>query len=165
MPEQSKDEHAEYSGIVVRSLLIPLNGALLVLPNTAVAEVAEYKQPEPLANTPDWVLGMMLWRGRSVPLLALESALGYRAGMFGVHTRAVICNTLNANIMLPYLAIVAQGIPRLQELGADAVEAVETVADDVQMVAGRLLVNGREAFIPSLDSLEQQLLRMGVRVS
>lgn len=153
------------SNVTVRSLLVPLSGMLLVLPNTAVAEVAEFKSPQPIADAPAWLLGMMPWRGRSIPLLAIESLLGGEAGAGGVHARAVVCNTLNSNPAMPFVAVLAQGIPRLQELKPDMVETVEAEeTEEVAVVAGRLRVAGREGIIPNLDVLERQLLQLGVRV-
>lgn len=148
----------------VRSLIIPLNGVTLLLPNTAVAEVSNYKMPQPIGDAPAWLLGMMLWRGRSVPLLAFEPFLGRTAGVGGVHARAAVCNTLNANPVLPFVAILAQGIPRLQELKSGMVESVARGGEGPAVVAARVLVDGREAIIPDLDVLERQLLQMGIRV-
>ncbi len=152
------------AGLTVRSLVIPLNGTTLLLPNTAVAEVSDYKTPQPIADAPAWLLGMMLWRGRSIPLLACEPLLGRSAGVGGVHARAVVCNTLNGNPQLPFLAVLSQGIPRLQELKADMVETAEAMEDEFAVVQARLLLAGREAVIPDLDALERQLLQLGVRV-
>lgn len=154
------------AGVTVRSLIIPLSGTLLVLPNTAVAEVSDFKSPQPIADAPGWLLGMMLWRGRSIPLLAFEPLLGHSAGAGGVHARAVVCNTLNGNAVLPFIAILAQGIPRLQELKLDTIEVVEArdQEQDTAVVAARLMVAGREGVVPNLDALERQLLQLGVRV-
>lgn len=152
------------TGVTVRSLIVPLNGTLLVVPNTAVAEVADFKTPQSIADAPAWLLGMMLWRGRSIPLVALEPLLGGVAGAGGVHARALVCNTLNSNPVLPFIAILAQGIPRLQELKPDLVEVVESETEEVTAVAARLRVAGREGVIPDLDVLERQLLQLGVRV-
>jgi chemosensory pili system protein ChpC len=152
------------AGVTVRSLIVPLNGTLLVVPNTAVAEVADFKTPQSIADAPAWLLGMMLWRGRSIPLVALEPLLGGAAGAGGVHARALVCNTLNSNPVLPFIAILAQGIPRLQELKPDLVEVVESETEEATAVAARLRVAGREGVIPDLDVLERQLLQLGVRV-
>lgn len=148
----------------VRSLIIPLNGVALLLPNTAVAEISDYKVPQPINDAPGWLLGMMLWRGRSIPLLAFEPFLGRTAGVGGVHARAAVCNTLNANPVLPFVAILAQGIPRLQELKSGMLETVTRGAEGNAVVAARVLVEGREAIIPDLDVLERQLLQKGIRV-
>ncbi len=152
------------AGLTVRTLIVPLSGTSLVLPNTAVAEVSDYKTPQSIAEAPSWLLGMMLWRGRSIPLLAFEPLLGSAAGVGGVHARAVVCNTLNGNPLLPFLAFLSQSIPRLQELKSESIEAVDADGQDVAAVAGRLLIAGREAVIPDLDALERQLLQLGVRV-
>lgn len=161
-PEAALDE--ALAGLKMRTLIIPLSGATLLVPNTAVAEVSDYRTPQAISEAPAWLLGKMLWRGRSIPLVAFEVLLGFSAGAGGVHARAVVCNTLNANPQLPFLAILSQGIPRLQELKADMIEAQEQDAQDAAVVAAKVQVAGREAIIPNLDVLERQLLQLGVRV-
>ncbi len=148
--------------VSVRSLIVPLSGMVLLLPNTAVAEVADYRAPEPATDAPDWFLGAMLWRGRSVPLLAFEQLLGRPAGVGGVHARAVVCNTLSRNPAMPFIAVLAQGIPRLQELKADMFESVEE-RPATPGVAAVVRFGGLEAVIPDLDVLERQLLQLGVK--
>ncbi|MFA5627605.1 MAG: chemotaxis protein CheW [Thiohalomonadaceae bacterium] len=150
--------------VMVRSLLIPLNGIWIVLPNTAVAEVTSFKSQEPVADAPDWVLGRMTWRGRAIPSLAFEPLLGMEAGIGGAHARAIVCNTLNANPDLPFLAIVAQGIPHLQDLRAEMIETVSSDAEEISSIAGRLRLGEREVVIPNLDDLERQLLQSGIKV-
>lgn len=150
----------------VRSLLIPLNKTLMVLPNTAVAEVAAWQTPNIIDTISNWLLGMVFWRGRSIPLLALEPLIGGQTASGGAHARTIICNTLNGNPQLPFIAIVAQGIPRLQELTAERMEQIiEDAPSASRQPASRLLLDGQPALIPDLDQLESMLLKMGVTVA
>ncbi len=149
--------------ISVRSLLIPLSGMTLILPNTAVAEVADYQPPHRSPDAPGWLLGIMPWRGRSVPLLAFEHFVGLSPGVGGVHARAVICNTLNGNAHMPFIAVLAQGIPRLQEVKAEALEEVEKGEGDAMAVAARVRIAGQEGVIPDLDVLERLLSQLGIK--
>jgi len=60
---------------VVRCLLIPISGGQLLLPNSVVAEVFPYNEPERVAeNQPNWLLGLIDWRNQRIPLLSIEEA-------------------------------------------------------------------------------------------
>lgn len=152
------------AGLAVRSLIVPLSGMALILPNTAVAEVADYRAPEPIKSAPAWLLGMMQWRGRSVPLLAFEQMVGASAGAGGVHARAIVCNTLNGNMTLPFIALMAQGIPRLTEVKAEVLEPTEGDEQEQEAVAAWVRFSGLEAVIPDLDAIERMLVRQGIKV-
>lgn len=150
-----------YAALSVRSLVVPLNGFSLVIPNTAVAEVADYKVPQPVLDAPGWLLGMMLWRGRSIPLLSFEQFMGRSSGVGGVHARAVVCNTLNGNRMLPFIAVLAQGIPRLQEVKGEMLELDDS--GSTPAAAAQIRLGGQEAVIPDLDVVERLLLQLGIK--
>lgn len=49
---------------VIHSQLIATQSRSLLLPNTAIAEIVRYTEPQPAADpAPDWLLGTMVWRG------------------------------------------------------------------------------------------------------
>ncbi len=151
------------AGVAVRCLIVPLSGATLILPNTAVAEVAEYRAPQPIGAAPGWLLGMMQWRGRSIPLLTFEQFVGLPAGAAGVHARAIVCNTLSGNVTLPFVALLAQGIPRLTGVKAEVLEPTDQDGAEQEAVAARVRFAGEEALIPDLDAIERMLIRLGIK--
>lgn len=151
------------AGLAVRSLIIPLSGTTLILPNTAVAEVADYQAPQPIGAAPGWLLGMLQWRGRSIPLLTFEQFVGLPAGAAGVHARIIVCNTLGGNVTLPFVALLAQGIPRLTGVKAEVLEPTEHDGPEQEAVAARVRFMGQEAMIPDLDAIERMLIRLGIK--
>ncbi len=151
------------AGLAVRCLIIPLSGTTLILPNTAVAEVAEYRAPQPIDAAPGWLLGMMQWRGRSIPLLTFEQFVDLPAGAAGVHARAIVCNTLGGNATLPFIALLAQGIPRLTAVKAEVLEPTEQDGPEQEAVAAGVRFAGQEALIPDLDAIERMLIRLGIK--
>lgn len=161
--QQSGTAASATAGMAVRSLIIPLSGIALILPNTAVAEVADYRAPQPISASPDWLLGMMQWRGRTIPLLAFEQFAGLAAGVGGVHARTIVCNTLNRNVTLPFIGLLAQGIPRLTEVKADVLEPTEGEEPAQEAIAARVRFGGLEAVIPDLDAIERMLVRLGIK--
>lgn len=144
---------------LVYALLIPLEGYTLLLPNTAVAEVLNYSPPDAALAAPEWLLGMLLWRERRIPMISFEAACGMRPAAATGQSRIVVLNTLNGNAELPYIAVLTQGIPQLRALGEESVEREEGEAS--ASVACRVRLDGQDlALIPDLDELERRVVRL-----
>lgn len=159
LPSQAA-EHAPEQ--IVRCLAVPINTATLLLPHTAVAEVAQYQVPQPVAEAPPWLLGLIPWRGRTLPLIAIEPLFQLEVGAPAPASRVVVCNTLNGNRKLPFLGVFAQGIPRLQLATATTVEAGDGGHPEPPALLARVRLAGQEMLVPDLDALEKMLLQTGV---
>ncbi len=145
----------------VRCLLVPLNKITLIVPNAAVAEVTGYEEPLPTPHAPRWLLGMMLWRGRTIPLISFERMVGHEA--HDSHSRVVVLNTLSGRPELPFVGVSTLGIPRLAQITGDMVS--EAARDQsTAVVACRVEVDGETAVIPDVDIIEKMLLHLGLRV-
>ena len=53
---------------VIHSQLVATQTRNLLLPNTAIAEIVRYTEPQPADDAPDWLLGTMVWRGLRIPV-------------------------------------------------------------------------------------------------
>lgn len=141
----------------VPSLLIPLHEQMLLLPNAAVAEIVGYRDLEPVNDSPQWLLGLLPWRGRQLPVVAYESVLAQEPPPAHNRLRVAILNTLNGNPDLPFVGIVLRGLPHLVKAGETNV-APATDGDAEQAgVLCQVSVNGQAALIPDLDALERML--------
>lgn len=147
----------------VRCLVVPLKGLLLLLPNTLVAEVTDYVEPSPLPSAPEWLRGMMPWRGRSVPTVDMLAVTG-RGKDRQKAKRAVVLNTLNGNTELPFIAISSHGIPRLVEVKGDMIQPLKEEEASINGVACRVLLADHQVAIPDVDTLERMLGRLSVKV-
>ncbi len=145
---------------LVHALLLPMEGGDAILPNTAVAEVVDYREPEALPDAPDWLLGSVEWRERRIPLISFEAASGAAAVPATARSRLAVLNTLNGNPDLPYVAVLTQGIPQLRLLGVDTVEAVPEAAAGRVSVAAALRLGESLVLIPDLDDLERRVLKL-----
>ena len=146
---------------VVHCLTIPLDGETVLLPNSAIAEVIAYKNPNPIDDAPEWFLGYIDWREKRVPLISFESISGKVFSSAKKNSRICVLNTLNGNAQLPYVSILSQGIPSLaivQEQGLEDKEGSE----ERPAVAGIVEVGGVEAVIPNIDELEQRLISLNL---
>jgi chemosensory pili system protein ChpC len=148
--------------LVVRSQLIPLDGMRLVLPNTAIAEVISYQKPEPVADSPAWLLGTISWRGiETMPVIAFETASTEALVTPGKSSRIIVLNTLNEHSELHFYGILAQGIPRLISLDDSTIhDAPEIEGQSHDCVLRHTIIDSQQVIIPDQKALEQNLLQL-----
>lgn len=144
----------------IHSLLLPLHRDIALLPNAAVAEVILSQHIDPVPDAPEWLLGMLSWRDRRVPLISFEVASNGEAGRMHKNCRIAVINTLNGNARLPYIAIITQGLPSLQVVRQDTIKFEEQSGENRQSVLGFVNLNGTIALIPDIDDLEQRVQRL-----
>ncbi len=142
----------------VRSQIIPISGGHLVLPNTAVAEVIVYSEPAPVADGPEWLLGLLNWRERDVPLLSFEALSGQPKPAAPLRAKIVVLNALGGNPDLNFFAVLVHGIPQLANIDERRITAIDYTPDADSVIASRVVVDGETAVIPDLDAIEQRLL-------
>lgn len=147
----------------VRCLLMPFSGFNVLIPNTAVAEVVTYDAPRAVDQAPAWLKGFTSWRGKSVPVVSLEALLGLNEMPPASQARLIIFNALGEGKAIPFLAMVAQGIPRLIALKEENLHYVPGVSKQETGVLTRLLVDGNPVVVPDLERLEKMLIQIGVR--
>lgn len=144
----------------VHSLMIPLHGEELLLPNASVAEVIGYISPEPIGDAPEWLLGMIQWRECRVPLISYEIASANEKGRGQASSRIAILNTLNGNARIPYIAIATQGIPHLVVARDQNISVISEVAAHRLSVLEIVEVDDQQAVIPDIDDLEDRLQKI-----
>lgn len=141
------------------TLLIPMHGKQLVLPNVTVAEVIPFIEPEPVADKPSWFLGTFPWRNLDIPVVSFE---GLNEEPFVSQSRSrriAVLNGLVDGQRLPFCAMVTEGMPRLMRVMADEVSADEE-SEVGPCELGRVIVNGERAVIPNVDHLQDEVLRV-----
>jgi len=146
---------------VVRALVVPLADTNLLVPNTAIAEVVAYSEPQPLPDAPTWVLGMLRWRGLTIPLVSFERFTGAEKSAPDPK-RIVILNTLNGNKRLPFVAVASQAIPRSMRFSRSLVQKTDDSATDG--VSLGLETKELDLAIPDLDAIEAALSQRGLTV-
>jgi chemosensory pili system protein ChpC len=157
--ESTKPADADLS---VRSLLIPLEGMAILVPNALVSEVATLGDVAPDAHGPGWLIGSILWRGLRIPLVSFERITGASGGNPGRNSRAIVFNTLNGNRDLPFIAILSQRIPRLMLVTGRMLGRVDD-APAQEGILTRVEMHGDEVVVPDVDFLERMLVQQGIR--
>ncbi len=116
--------------IDIRSVLIPLTGERVLLPNATVAEVITYSTPEAVPDAPPWVMGRVVWRGWWVPVFSLPMLGGWAARENEAGAKIAVLKALGGNPDMPFMAMVTQGFPRLVTVTADSLQVVNGSAQD-----------------------------------
>lgn len=139
----------------IRGVLIPLQGEQLLLPNAAVAEVIDYREPDAVDAAPAWVLGTTAWRQRNLTVVRLEKLLGLQTEGDSPRQRIVICHTLDSDARRPFIGIVAAAIPRLVRLREEGLTGGDLGAElSNAPVHARVSVDDQVALIPDLTAIE-----------
>jgi chemosensory pili system protein ChpC len=143
----------------IATLLIPVSGRQLVLPNVNIAEIIPYVAPVPVDDVPNWYLGSFTWRATQVPLVAFEAINDEPFTSPMGNRRIAILNNVIGDPTLPFCGIITEGLPRLMRL------LPEEIAEDTEVAAGpaeiaRVLVNGERASIPDVAYIQGQVLKL-----
>jgi chemosensory pili system protein ChpC len=141
------------------TLLIPMNGKQLVLPNVTVAEIIPYVEPVADADKPDWFLGTISWRNIEVPIVAFEAMNNEAFKHDSKDRRIAVLNGLVNGDQLPFCGMVTQGVPRLMRILPSEVSAEEDATlGPVEL--SRVLVSGEPASIPNVDKIQAEILKL-----
>jgi chemosensory pili system protein ChpC len=96
----------------LRCLLIAVQGGQIILPNSLVVEVLPFAAPLRIEQAPQWVVGAMLWRNLTTPLISLGQLIFRVAPEADINSRIIIVNTLGTDAKLPYFGVLGTSAPR-----------------------------------------------------
>lgn len=138
----------------VHCVIVPIEKTHIVLPNTVVAEVVKFSEPEPIKNSPEWLLGHITWQSWRVPVLDYACLIGLEIDDNPAGARIMVVKSLLQGEQLPYIGLVANGLPKLVTISAGML-----VEDpDLELTTGlfsEVTVENRQAMIPDIDHLTQ----------
>jgi chemosensory pili system protein ChpC len=139
----------------IRGVMIQVAGGRLLLPNATIAEVMSYADPEPIEDTPDWLLGRIRWRGWQLPLIAFARLSGIAEEQGGLGSKVIVLKALGGDPKFPYFALLTQGFPRLVTVSRDTL-VTDTSSEEAlpEGVQARVLLNENEALLPDLEHVE-----------
>ncbi|HWV15346.1 MAG TPA: chemotaxis protein CheW [Cellvibrio sp.] len=141
----------------VASLLIPLSGQSMLLPNVTVAEIIPRAEIQSVQDAPLWYLGNCQWRELIVPVLSLEALNGEPPQPLNPRSRFAVLNTTGVDEHLPFIAILTQGLPRLARVSEDEIserEEAKRMPYDLMQVSWA----GEQAVIPNIPAIERTFL-------
>ncbi len=140
------------------TLLIPVENKNLVLPNVSVAEIIDYRKIIKDEGLPDWHIGTLDWRTKSLPMVSFEVVNGEpHAGDDEMRAKIVIVNGVTSNEELPFWGFVSAGSPRLMRLMDDEdIKQSDEVCGPAEQMA--ITISGEQAHIPDLDYIEGMIM-------
>ena len=138
----------------IRGLMIPVTGGRVLLPNATVAEVITYSIPEKIADAPDWLLGRLSWRGWRLPLFSFSMLSGGAAKESYSNAKVAVLKALGGNAKMPFLAMLAQGFPRLTTITPDLLIPTGDESAHPTGVHAQVLVRDDQAVIPNMGQIE-----------
>ncbi|QEY59942.1 chemotaxis protein CheW [Pseudomonas sp. C27(2019)] len=144
----------DQSAAQLTGLLLTLSDRLLLLPNTAVAELVAYRHVQPAENSPNWLLGQISWRDLNLPLLSFEAASS-DATVVTERARVVIVNAIGGRPKFRYFGLLIQGIPRSTRIDESLLSEQDETLLPLELDA--VNIEGEIAKIPDLIALEQKL--------
>lgn len=144
----------------VYSLLLPLAGTRLLVPNAVVAEVVGFSGANSDSEDgPSWLLGEITWQGKQVPVLSFEAMReGGRPAALNPRARVAILNCIMGASDLVSLGIVTEGHPHLVRVDRGILtfdDRQEPESDSP--VLCRVFIANAEALIPNLEFIEKEL--------
>jgi chemosensory pili system protein ChpC len=149
---------------IIRTQVIPLTGMNLVLPNTCIAEVIGYSKPSPVKKSPDWLLGMVNWRGLTIPIISFEKANEVKFARQSKLTRIAVLNGISGNNDLSFYGVVVQGIPRLASLDEASLQEITQPKVKLPLALAQAEVAEQDAVIPDQAEIEKMIKKAGVVV-
>lgn len=139
----------------IRGLLIPVTNGRVLLPNASVAEVITLSTPEKIPNAPDWLMGRVNWRGWRIPLFSFSLLAGMSLDEGSRGTRVTVLKALSGHPRLPYIAMLAQGFPRLTTVSPEVLVPSNEAMPTRPGVLMNVMVRDDQAVIPDLGQIEQ----------
>lgn len=139
----------------IRGLMIPVTNGRVLLPNASVAEVITLSVPDKIPNAPEWLMGRINWRGWRLPLFSFSLLAGMALEEGSRGTRVTVLKALSGHPKLPYLAMLAQGFPRLTTLSTDILVPSNESMPTRPGVLMNVIVRDDQAVIPDLGQIEQ----------
>lgn len=139
------------------TMLLPVGGKNLLLPNVTVAEIIQLGDLVEPADMPNWFKGSCSWRGTRIPIIAFGAINQDELldGDHGFHA-AVINGSFDAT-NLPFYAIVTESTPRMMRISnKEIVENSDIAAGPAELMT--VDACGEAATIPNLDYIEELLV-------
>ena len=140
------------------SLLVPLAEDRLIVPRACVAEVVRFSEPEQEAGAPGWMLGIVNWNGRALPVVSFEGSLGQDVPAATGRTRIVVFNAMSGQLKSGFFGVITQGFPQLVRVNRDVLklDATEGWPEEAPVLCRVKMIN-EFPLIPDLEKLERML--------
>jgi chemotaxis signal transduction protein len=136
---------------VVHALELPNPILPLLLPSACMAEVVPYTRLAHVPYAPPWMLGVLGWRLRPVPVVSYEVLAGGEFYTPGPRARIVVLYALPGREPWEFVGLYASSEPQSRVIDAEA--ASVTVQDSYPAIATALRIGDRMLGVPDFTVL------------
>lgn len=137
------------------SLFLPIDEELILLPDVAVVESAGMDPVHRVDDGPDWLIGLLPWRERQLPVISFEGLCGRPIPPRTRRSRVVIVNGPGRFLETGLFALLTQGHPQLIGINRRAIRPGSLRhTDSAQLVLARVNIGNRQPIIPDLEAIE-----------
>ncbi|MDJ0653077.1 MAG: chemotaxis protein CheW [Xanthomonadales bacterium] len=144
----------------IRGVMIPLTDAKILLPNASVSEVITFGNPQEIDDAPEWIYGFITWRGWRIPLFSFSLLAGQAQEETTSGAKVAILKALGGDAQMPYMALLAQGFPRLTTITEENLLLDGDQDNLPDGVKHTVRVNDDVAFVPDMDGIEAKLVEI-----
>lgn len=141
-------------------VMIPLGDTHLLLPNVTIAEILPWRRIKPLPDGPKWCLGLLGWRGETVPVIQFEALNGVENFDGGRSRCLLIMNRARRSTGRAFYGLASSGLPRIVHLSDDDLQNRSVRLGPAEVAA--LRVGTESAVVPNLSFIEEQLATLRV---
>ena len=144
----------------LRCLLITVQGGQIILPNSLVVEVLPFATPLRIEAAPHWVVGAMLWRNLTTPLVSLGRLVFRVTPDADLNSRIIIVNTLGSDSRLPHFGLLGTSAPRPLNLQRHEINLDPDVPEaDLRRsgILSRARYQDQPVLVPDLEAIEAVL--------
>ena len=136
-------------------LEIPLSRFHLLVPSATVAEVVTMSPLTTIPRVPPWVVGVLGWRGRAVPVISFEALLMSAAPEPAARAKMVVFYPLPGRSASEFFAMLSIREPQPRVI-ADAAEVIASPAGAVEspFVASTVKLGESTLLIPDFEALK-----------
>jgi chemosensory pili system protein ChpC len=138
------------------TLFLPVTGKNLLVPNVALAEVVPITDVNSISDMPNWLLGTIQWRKKTVPLVSFEAINDEPFVEAGDYLRVAVMNGCQDGVKMPFYAIALRGTPRMTRVVEEDITGQENSDLGIAESMG-VVVDSNEAIIPDLEYIEAQV--------
>jgi chemotaxis signal transduction protein len=135
----------------VHALEVPTDTLPLLVPSACMAEVVQLARLARVPHAPPWVLGVLGWRLRPVPVVSYDLLAGGLGHPPGPRARVVVLYPLPGRESWEFVGILSNSEPQSRVI--DASIGSVTVQDSYPGIAAALKLNERIVGIPDLAAL------------
>lgn len=138
----------------IHTLILPLAQFSLLVPSALVAEVVNVAEVSGLPLAPPWLLGVMNWRARPVPVVSFDHLLGNPIPTPSARAKIVIFYPLEGRKPWEFFGVMTSAEPQPRSFH-DPEALSQRVANDNPYIATALQLDKFIVGIPELNALKR----------